>query len=249
MEFWHSLISEAWKKKNQQKRCWGISHLHISCGGVRAGEDWWESWSEAGFLCDPIFHVIITSQRGEKAPNNQLSKITIVGPTFVRKQTSVCVCRSAWKRGQHPAETGSMFALTFPLPRPSDKCSWALLCWAFYCFLTQHWIITLQKQRNSLWCEGLIQHGWLFKSDYRRTSSARSSEHLQMLNQNKKTCVFTARFKLQGHPNMRSRSHVAFLQLRRLKGNHSEFPLWRRGGDTRHPVALFQGWGMQRKWV
>lgn len=133
MEFWHFSISEAWKKIS-------ISHC-ISCGGVRAGEDWWESWSEDGFLCDPIFHVIITSQRGEKAPNNQLSKITIVGPTFVRKQTSVCDCRIAWKREQGPAETVSMFVLTFPSLSPSDKCSSALLCCAVYCFLTQHWII------------------------------------------------------------------------------------------------------------
>lgn len=87
---------------------------------------------------------------------------------------------------------------------------------------------TLQKQGNSLWCEGLFQHGWLFKSDYRRTSSARSSVYSQMLNQNKKTCVFTARLKLQGHPNMRSSSHIGFLQLWCLKENHLEFPLMQR---------------------
>lgn len=34
-----------------------------SCDGVR---DWWESWPEDGFLCDPMLQVTITSQWGRE---------------------------------------------------------------------------------------------------------------------------------------------------------------------------------------
>lgn len=44
-------------------------------------------------------------------PNNQLSKITTVIWTIMKKQTSVSVSRRSWKGWQHPMETGSIFVL------------------------------------------------------------------------------------------------------------------------------------------
>lgn len=85
------------------------------CCGVCGWEEvmaWtpWEGWSVDGFLCDPIFHVTITSPWGQKAliANKQLSKITRVSWTILRKQISVSVSRRSWKRQQRPMETESI---------------------------------------------------------------------------------------------------------------------------------------------
>lgn len=106
---------------------------YSSCGGVfqqdrLVGEliwRWFPVWPNTS--C----HNNIPTGERRHLPNNQLSKITIVGWTIVRKQTSVRLQKTAFT-----------FALKMHLLNCLNKCSWASLYSIFHYFLAQCWIIT-----------------------------------------------------------------------------------------------------------
>lgn len=106
---------------------YNLSLFHFSkfCGVSGQEEKTpWESWTEDGFLCEPLFHFTITSSWGQKAliANNQLRKITMVSWTITRKQTSRTPAPEFHERGNNiPWKPDTyMFWTSF-----SEKCFWS----------------------------------------------------------------------------------------------------------------------------